>query len=152
MPVFFHGGVYLGLVAIIYPQEDRVWVELTWSPDTVTWHRICPNTPLIANSENELAYDWGCVYAGAIRSSSRTRSVSTTVAVTGITVTGAMPFSAWRPCGQTDSLATNRLEATNQHESLPPQSFAPVTPSRFQRMSLRMDPSRSRHSTDNRRY
>ncbi len=65
MPVFFHGGVYLGLVAIIYPQEDRVWVELTWSPDTVTWHRICPNTPLIANSENELAYDWGCVYAGA---------------------------------------------------------------------------------------
>jgi hypothetical protein len=65
MPVFFHGGVYLGLVAIIYPQEDRVWCELTWSPDTVTWHRICPDTPLIANSQKELAYDWGCVYAGA---------------------------------------------------------------------------------------
>lgn len=65
MPVFFHGGVYLGLVAIIYPKEDRVWAELTWSPDTVTWHRVCADTPLIANSEKEMAYDWGCVYAGA---------------------------------------------------------------------------------------
>jgi len=65
MPVFFHGGVYLGLVAIIYPKEDRVWAELTWSPDTVQWNRVCPNTPLIANSEKEMAYDWGCVYAGA---------------------------------------------------------------------------------------
>ncbi len=65
MPVFFHGGVYLGLVAIFDPKEDRVWAELAWSPDTVRWHRICPGTPLIANSEKELAYDWGCVYAGA---------------------------------------------------------------------------------------
>ncbi len=65
MPVFFHGGVYLGLVAIIYPKEDRVWCELAWSPDAVKWHRVCPDTPLIANSEKEMAYDWGCVYAGA---------------------------------------------------------------------------------------
>jgi len=65
MPTFFHGGVYLGLVAVIYPKEDRVWCELAWSPDTVTWHRVCPDTPLIANSEKEMAYDWGCVYAGA---------------------------------------------------------------------------------------
>ena len=65
MPVFFHGGVYLGLVAIIYPKEDRVWTELTWSPDTLQWNRVCPGTPLIANSEKEMAYDWGCVYAGA---------------------------------------------------------------------------------------
>ncbi len=65
MPVFFHGGVYLGLVAILYPKEDRVWTELTWSPDTITWNRVCPDTPLIANSEKEMAYDWGCVYAGA---------------------------------------------------------------------------------------
>jgi len=65
MPTFFHGGVYLGLVAIIYPKEDRVWAELTWSPDTVQWNRVCPDTPLIANSEKEMAYDWGCVYAGA---------------------------------------------------------------------------------------
>ncbi len=65
MPVFFHGGVYLGLVAIIYPKEDRVWCELAWSPDTVTWNRVCADTPLIANSEKEMDYDWGCVYAGA---------------------------------------------------------------------------------------
>lgn len=65
MPVFFRGGVYLGLVAIIYPKEDRVWAELTWSPDTVQWNRACPDKPLIANSQKEMAYDWGCVYAGA---------------------------------------------------------------------------------------
>ncbi|MFC1600842.1 DUF5695 domain-containing protein [Candidatus Sumerlaeota bacterium] len=65
MPVFFHGGVYLGLIAVYDREADRVSCELSWSPDTVEWHRICPGTPLIANSEEELAYDWGCVYAGA---------------------------------------------------------------------------------------
>lgn len=65
MPVFYHGGVYLGLLAVFHPKEDRVWAELAWSPDTVHWHRVCPGTPLIANSEEEMAYDWGCVYAGA---------------------------------------------------------------------------------------
>jgi len=65
MPVFYHGGVYLGLVAIHDQEADRVWTELTWSPDTVTWHRVLPGTPLIANSEKEGDYDWGCVYAAA---------------------------------------------------------------------------------------
>jgi len=62
MPVFFHGGIYLGLVAIHDQNTDRVWNELTWSPDTVHWNRVCAGTPLIAN---EIGYDWGCVYAGA---------------------------------------------------------------------------------------
>jgi len=65
MPVFFHAGVYLGLVAIHDQKADHVWTELTWSPDTVQWNRICPGTPLIANSKEEMAYDWGCVYAAA---------------------------------------------------------------------------------------
>lgn len=33
MPVFFHGGVYLGLVAIHNQEADRVWTELAWSAD-----------------------------------------------------------------------------------------------------------------------
>jgi hypothetical protein len=65
MPVFFHGGIYLGLVAIHDQKADRVWTELTWSQDTVTWHRVLPGTPLIPNSEKEGDYDWGCVYAAA---------------------------------------------------------------------------------------
>lgn len=65
MPVFYHGGVYLGLAAIHDQKADRVWTELTWSPDTVQWNRVCPGTPLIGNSEKEMACDWGCVYAGA---------------------------------------------------------------------------------------
>jgi hypothetical protein len=65
MPVFYHGGIYLGLVAIHDHEADRVWTELTWSPDTVTWHRVLPGTPLIPNSEKEGDYDWGCVYAAA---------------------------------------------------------------------------------------
>ncbi len=66
MPVFYHGGVYLGLVAIHDQKADRVWTELTWSPDTVKWNRVLPGTPLIPNSPGEEGeYDWGCVYASA---------------------------------------------------------------------------------------
>ena len=65
MPVFFHGGVYIGLVAIHDQGTDRVWAELAWSPDTREWHRVLPGTPLIPNSGNEGDYDWGCVYPAA---------------------------------------------------------------------------------------
>ena len=65
MPIFYHGGVYLGLVAIYDQEEDRVWTELTWSPDTKNWHRILPGTPLIPNSEVEGEYDWGCAFPAA---------------------------------------------------------------------------------------
>ena len=62
MPVFFYGGVYMGLVAIHQQSSDRVWTELTWSPDTKTWHRIDAGNALIPCSEKELDYDYGCVY------------------------------------------------------------------------------------------
>ena len=62
MPVFFYGGIYLGLVAIHEQYSDRVWTELTWSPDTKVWNRVCPGTPLIPCSDKMLDYDYGCVY------------------------------------------------------------------------------------------
>jgi len=65
MPVFYYGGVYLGLVAIHNQKSDRVWTELTWSPDMEKWYRISPGIPLIPNSEQVLDYDYGCVYACA---------------------------------------------------------------------------------------
>ena len=65
MPVFFHGGVYVGLLAVHDQETDRVWAELAWSPDTQDWHRILPGTPLIPNDGNEGDYDWGCVYPAA---------------------------------------------------------------------------------------
>ncbi|MEJ1974034.1 MAG: hypothetical protein WDM96_16735 [Lacunisphaera sp.] len=65
MPVFYHGGVYLGLPAIFDLRQDRVHVELAWSKDTVTWHRVEPGTPLIANGTRPGDYDWGCVYPAA---------------------------------------------------------------------------------------
>jgi hypothetical protein len=65
MPVFYYGGVYLGLVSIHDQKSDRVWTELTWSPDIKSWYRISPGTPLIPNSEKVLQYDYGCVYACA---------------------------------------------------------------------------------------
>ena len=66
MPVFYYGGVYLGLVAIFNTETDRTWTELTWSPDTVKWNRVLPGTPLIPNADGkEGEYDWGCVYAAA---------------------------------------------------------------------------------------
>jgi hypothetical protein len=66
MPIFYHGGVYLGLVCIHdQPPVDRVWVELAWSADTKEWHRVSEGTPLIPCSEKKLEYDYGCVYACA---------------------------------------------------------------------------------------
>ncbi len=65
MPVFFHAGVYLGLVAIHDQSSDRVWTELAWSPDTKTWERLSPGKPFIPVSEKAMDYDWGCVYAAA---------------------------------------------------------------------------------------
>lgn len=65
MPVFYHGGIYLGLIAIHDQDTDRVWTELAWSPDTVAWNRVLPGTPFISNDGREGDYDWGCVYAAA---------------------------------------------------------------------------------------
>jgi len=65
MTVFYHGGVYIGLAAIHDQDTDRVWAELTWSPDTKTWHRVLPGTPFIPNDGEEGDYDWGCVYPAA---------------------------------------------------------------------------------------
>jgi len=62
MPVFFRHGVYIGMVAILDIPSNRVWTELTWSPDTKKWNRISPGTPLIPCSEKMLDYDYGCVY------------------------------------------------------------------------------------------
>jgi hypothetical protein len=53
------------LVAIHDQEDDRVWTELTWSPDTIKWHRVLPGTPLIPNTGEEGDYDWGCAYAAA---------------------------------------------------------------------------------------
>jgi len=63
MPVFRHAGVYIGLVGLFDTVANRQHVELAWSPDSLQWHRICPGTPLIANSEQMGDYDWGCIFA-----------------------------------------------------------------------------------------
>jgi len=65
MPVFYYAGVYIGLPAIYNSEADRTHTELTWSPDTVTWHRVDAGSPLIANSPRKGEYDWGCVYTAA---------------------------------------------------------------------------------------
>jgi hypothetical protein len=65
MPIFYYGGVYIGLVAVHDQEADRVWTELTWSPDTKEWHHVLPGTPLISNDGVEGDYDWGCAYPAA---------------------------------------------------------------------------------------
>ena len=62
MPVFPYAGIYIGLPVIFNTESDRVHAELAWSPDSIQWHRICPGTPLIANSQHMDGYDWGCIY------------------------------------------------------------------------------------------
>ena len=65
MPVFYHAGIYLGLLVIHDQKSDRAWTELAWSPDTTEWQRIEPGKAFIGCSETELDYDFGCVYACA---------------------------------------------------------------------------------------
>ncbi len=64
MPVFRYANVYLGLVMLLNTKTDLVDCELTWSPDTVHWERVCPGTPIIPRGP-EGSYDCGCVYAAA---------------------------------------------------------------------------------------
>ena len=65
MPVTYHAGLYIGLAAIFNTRTDRVHTELAVSPDTKTWQRVCPGTPLVANTRRRGGYDWGCVYSAA---------------------------------------------------------------------------------------
>lgn len=64
MPVFYYGGVYLGLPVVYNSHDDRAHPELAWSKDTINWNRIEPGQPLIPCGEKG-AYDWGCVYPAA---------------------------------------------------------------------------------------
>jgi hypothetical protein len=77
MTIFRDGGLYLGLLGCMnYPTKTsrdgvRQHVELAWSPDSHTWHRISPGTPLIGHtSEKErrygsMPYDWGAIFPAA---------------------------------------------------------------------------------------
>jgi hypothetical protein len=81
MVVFPKGGEYIGLLGAMVFQEgpgadegDNVkqHMELTWSPDATTWHRIEPATPFIENTPGpeppvygEMPYDWECIFATA---------------------------------------------------------------------------------------
>jgi hypothetical protein len=65
MPVFYYGGVYLGLPTVLDTNTRRVHTELAWSPDTIHWQRVRPGTPLIPNAASEEGYDWGMVFSSA---------------------------------------------------------------------------------------
>jgi len=73
MIVFPYANVYLGLLMVLNrgekmnredPNDDTVDCELTWSPDTVRWERVCAGTPLIPRGPGG-SQDWGCLYACA---------------------------------------------------------------------------------------
>ncbi len=64
MPVFRYANVWLGLAMIYDTGHDTVDCELTWSPDTIHWERVCAGTPLIPRGP-EGAFDSGCIYAAA---------------------------------------------------------------------------------------
>ncbi|MAV36296.1 MAG: hypothetical protein CMJ59_12665 [Planctomycetaceae bacterium] len=74
MVIFRTGDVYLGLLGIMHyrsmktNQGVRQHVELAWSPDSYTWHRIRPGTPLIDHTPSKerqygtMPYDWGAMF------------------------------------------------------------------------------------------
>ena len=65
MPAFAYANCYLGFLMLINTGSDNsVDCELTWSPDTVTWHRVNPGAPLIPRGPKG-SYDAGCIYGPA---------------------------------------------------------------------------------------
>jgi hypothetical protein len=72
MPIFEHGGVFLGLVAIFHVPTDTVQIELAWSPDTVRWERIDAGSPVIARGPAG-APDSGCASGPGGRAGQRLR-------------------------------------------------------------------------------
>ena len=77
MTIFRDGRVYLGLLGCMnYPSGKsrdgvRQHIELAWSADSYTWHRISPGTPLIghtpakARKYGEMPCDWGALFPAA---------------------------------------------------------------------------------------
>lgn len=65
MSAFPWEDIYLGFLMLYNVAADRtVDCELTWSPDSVTWHRVCPGDSVIPRGPAG-SYDAGCVYAAA---------------------------------------------------------------------------------------
>ena len=74
MVIFRAGGVFLGLLGVMnYPTLKsmdgvRQQIELAWSPDSYTWHRIRPGTAFVRNSPKSkreygtMPYDWGAMF------------------------------------------------------------------------------------------
>ncbi len=63
MPSFRYAGIYLGYLMMYNAGGDRsVDCELTWSPDSVRWHRVCPGRSLIPRGPKG-ACDSMCIYA-----------------------------------------------------------------------------------------
>ena len=56
------GDIYLAIVSVFYWEEDRVQLELAWSPDTIHWDRICAGRPLVPLGARG-APDFGGQYA-----------------------------------------------------------------------------------------
>jgi len=77
MVIFRAGGIYLGLLGIMhYPtmksrRSVRQHIELAWSPDSYTWHRVCEGTPLVGHTPSKekkygaMPCDWGAMFPSA---------------------------------------------------------------------------------------
>jgi hypothetical protein len=63
MQVWRCGQVYLGLVSVFHWSQDRVRLELAWSPDTVHWERVCPGQDIIPLDEQPGSPCFGGIYA-----------------------------------------------------------------------------------------
>ena len=65
MSAFPREDIYLGFLMLYNVAADRtVDCELTCSPDSISWHRVCPGNSFIPRGPAG-SYDAGCVYAAA---------------------------------------------------------------------------------------
>lgn len=57
------GNIFLGVSSVFHWTEDRVRLELVWSPDTMHWERVCPGQDIVPISTEKGSIDFGGHYA-----------------------------------------------------------------------------------------
>ena len=136
MIVFPAAGIYIGLLGMMdFPQDPKVsnmgvtqHVELAWSPDSVTWHRIAEGTPFIGHTSADeqrygtMPYDWGTIFPSA--------PIFLDNEVRIYYGAGDWFFFDWRK-GYL-ALATIRPDRWAGYEPLSAQSTAEITTSQFE--------------------
>ena len=106
-----YANLYLGLPAIHNQRRDRVWTELAWSPEDVTWHTGLPRLPAHRQRRPGGQLRLGMRLRRRLSGLRERDPPLLSAPATSSTRAGATASCAWRRCVPTGSRATSRSVA-----------------------------------------